>query len=295
MIRYVLAHSLVTAALVGSLGCASGSSAGDPLAPGSPPVDWVTPLLGGPPSEFVAFRAAAEPDWWSFAVHLPANAEYALYHSSQVDHYATAQSPDALVVIHDVPASLDPLVPVPPSTSSDLYPRTQTPSGVRAFVAHSPFFGATVIVAPPSTWFIVADEPTVTRLLAALDRRRPVPYLPLRPGAIAESFVRSPGSEAASWVPARDHKIAGGLVFYPPQANGGVPVTMKLVYDGDRAASGAASDLRLLWQSGALRNVDPSDGFFADIAGVQSDGATVLLRSYVDAHDARKIATQELF
>jgi len=49
----------------------------------------------------VAFHAAAEPDWWSFAVHLPANAEYAFYHSSQVDHYATAQNPDALVVIHD--------------------------------------------------------------------------------------------------------------------------------------------------------------------------------------------------
>lgn len=290
-----LGHSLVVAFVIASLGCASGSSGGDPLSPGSPPVDWVTPLLGGRPSELVAFHASAEPDWWSFAVHLPANAEYAFYHSSQVDHYATAENPDALVVIHDVPAWLDPLVPVPPSTSSDLYPRAQTPSGVRTFVAHSPFFGATVIVAPPSTWFIVADEPTASRLLAALDRQPPVPYLPLRPGAIAESFNRFQGSGTASWVPARDHKVGGGLVFYAPQPSGEVPVAMKLVYDGGGTASGAAGDLRSLWQSGALRSVDPSDGFFADIVEVQTDGPTVLLQSYVDAHDARKIARQDLF
>jgi len=173
------------------LGCAHVSSGqgSDPLGPGSPVTDWATPLLGSSDYELVLLRPSAAPDGATdFTSHFPNALEYAFAHCAQADRYELSDDAHALMVLHDVPAWLDPLRPVPPATSSELYVDSQGPA--RTFVGHSPFFGAAVIVVSPTTWVVADDRVIVGRLLASVARGQPIPYPLLRPGAVAEDFTR---------------------------------------------------------------------------------------------------------
>jgi hypothetical protein len=279
-----------------SLGCAAhGASGSNPLAPGSPVADWATPLLGSSDYELVLLRPSVAPDGATdFRSHFPSALDYAFTHCAQADRYEVGGDPDALMVLHDVPAWLDPLRPVPPATSSELYFDSQGPAGTRTYVGHSPFFGAAVVVLPPTTWVVADDRVIVGRLLASAGRGEPLPYPALRPGATAEDFTQHrSGARLARWVPFPEREVGGGVIFFPPRAPDVVPLVIKLVYADAATAGSAVVDLRGLWQSGALRGADGDaspEGFFQRIVGLQTDGATVLVQSLVTANHARQTA-----
>ncbi len=84
-------------------------------------------------------------------------------------------------------------------------------------------------------------------------------------------------------------------MVYAPRPDGTVPSVMKLVYDDAGTASEAARDLRSLWQNGTLRAVQPPDPFLENISGIVLEGETLLLQSYVDSHQGRKLLNDEAF
>ncbi len=233
-------------------------------------------------------RPAALPDDWRIGYpHLPEVLGFAMNHASQVDDY----DDHGLVVLHDVPAWVDPTRPVS-AGGTGLRLLSRDPSGASMYGGSSPFFGADIVVLPPTTWTVVVDPAVATRLVLAYRRRESVPYLPLHARAALESFnTPGPRTQLEPWLPNASSVVGFGTIAYPAAPGALAPLVERFTYPDGYMADRAVTELRGLWRDGALaRAAQRKDEMFiiSHLAGIQSEGSSVLVQSYVEAKSVRE-------
>jgi len=206
---------------------------------------------------------------------------------------------DELMVLHDVPPSLDLSRPVPPAFAApdvtagadgDFRVFAQTRSGARSYIQVSPS-GAprgdgrpTILVLPPSTW-VFGDALEIARAEIAFDQGRGAPDLVTDgPDVIAESYVV--GANLPPWLPSAQAARGSGFVFFAAPTGS---VALRTVYADASTADAGARQLKELWARRAIPSGWVS-GFEEGITDVHSSGNVIFVNSQLSLHDAVSLA-----
>lgn len=190
----------------------------------------------------------------------------------------------AIVVLHGVPAWLDPVRPYPESGNArTAWPRTpdfafvgQAASGVGAY--RSTRSSVRLFVSPSSTW-VLANSVAGDRLAEAFSASASEPpYAFALEGTfldasapISSTTLDTPSAARLRWIRGFDRVTGGGYALYPPR-NGGLTGAFKLVYPSASEAREAADDLSRLIASGSLSRNSPDN-----LAGTRAVGPLLLV------------------
>lgn len=251
------------------------------------PMDWATQFLGAPPEGRLVIRQPGDngfaKDLTDDAVFSAGPLRWAATHCAQTDVYAAAH--ENLIVMHGVPAGLDPNKaapgesPRPPSFKL----LGSAPSGALAF--EHVMERRKLFILPNGTW-VLGQQFTGERLAIALAAKaEEPPFLPLlpnavvqvsvdvKPGFIQDAASRVPGSKVLRFLQGLDKIRMLGFAIYPSPPKRTI-AALVLLYDGSSAARDAAEDTKRLIASGALKRQLNTD----DIVGADTDGPVLFVR-----------------